>query len=187
MLPVVPAKAEDSTLQLFLTEAVAADSSAAASSTSSTASTASGEGASTLTALIRFDLTDGKMTFNDTESLDGDTTFRGAARFLPKSQQLSLLLTDTLDASSDESLRSALYLFKTAPEFQQVRPLDNSLIWSLSRSGSLQSLEVAASICPVLVFMMCWNSSHGVWREACKFRHFSYFLSCHAAVSHCCI
>lgn len=122
MLPVLPAKATDgSNLQLFLAEGLAEGSTATSSGSppASTTSTASGE-ASLSTALIRFNLTDGNMTYAGMDSLTGATDFRGAVRFLPDSQHLSLLLTETLDASSDESLRSALYLYKTAQGFQQV-------------------------------------------------------------------
>ena len=112
MLPVLPAKATDgSNLQLFLAEGLAEGSTATSSGSppASTTSTASGE-ASLSTALIRFNLTDGNMTYAGMDSLTGATDFRGAVRFLPDSQHLSLLLTETLDASSDESLRSALPL-----------------------------------------------------------------------------
>jgi hypothetical protein len=133
MQPVVPAKAADesSNLQLFLTEAIAAGSqfsSSINSVPSSTSSTATVEAPSTLTALIRFSLTDGQMNYTYEEHLflEGNAGFMGAVHYLPESQQLSLLLTETLDESdSDESLRSAFYLYSTNnTQFVEVRRLN---------------------------------------------------------------
>lgn len=128
MQPVLPAKSEaDGGLQLFLTEAVAASGQTTTSTNSapsSTTSTVAAEESSTLTIVIRFNLTEGRMNFVDHTDLVGDTRFMGAMHFQPNSvlaqEQLSLLLTETLDDSSDESLRSAWYLYKTS-KFAHVR------------------------------------------------------------------
>lgn len=121
MLP-ARAQEEDSSLQLFLTEAIAGSQSTASTNSppSSTGSTASAEASPILTAVIRFSLTEGKMNHSGYEDLEGDMGFVGAMQFLPEQKQLSMLLTETLDDSSDESLRSDFYLYNTTDDIVQV-------------------------------------------------------------------